>query len=163
MSDEITQLTALVKDLADRIEKLERLQKPIIEAVDLSSYFKIDGSRAITGDVTLNAGVDIATSTATGTMIGKTTSQKIGFWGKAPIARGSAFTQTYSTASHTVGAALANTPPAGGTGATAGAYDSALHRDQMITSLTNCITDVANLKQVVNGIIDDLQAVGLLG
>ena len=74
-----------------------------------------------------------------------------------------AYTQTYSTASKTVPNATASNPPAGGTGATQGAYDTSAHRDAMITSLTNCIADVAALKQVVNALIDDLQALGLVG
>ena len=73
-----------------------------------------------------------------------------------------AYTQTYSTASKTVPNGTASDPPAGGTGATAGAYDTAAHRNAMITSLTNCIADVTALKKVVNAIIDDLQVLGLV-
>lgn len=79
------------------------------------------------------------------------------------VPQAAAYTQTYSTAARTVPAATASNPPAGGTGATAGAYDTAGNRDLMITSLTNCIADVAALKQVVNSIIDDLQALKLVG
>lgn len=46
-------------------------------------------------------------------------------------------------------------PPAGGTGATAGAYDSAANRNLMITSLTACVTDVA-------AIVAALKAHGIL-
>ena len=73
-----------------------------------------------------------------------------------------AYTQTYSTASKTVPAATASTPPAGGAGATEGAYDTAANRDLMIASLTANIADVLALKKVVNAIIDDLQALGLV-
>lgn len=38
------------------------------------------------------------------------------------------------------------TPPAGGTGAAAGAYDTSGNRDLMIASLTAAKTDIANLK-----------------
>lgn len=69
-----------------------------------------------------------------------------------------AYTQTFSTASRTVPAATAVDPPAGGTGATAGAYDTAGNRNLMIASLTAVIADVAELRKVVTALIDDLQA-----
>ena len=68
-----------------------------------------------------------------------------------------AYTQTYATASRTVPAATALTPPAGGTGATAGAYDSAANRDLMIASITATQADLLALKQVVNSLINDLR------
>lgn len=37
-------------------------------------------------------------------------------------------------------------PPAGGTGATAGAYDNATNRDAMIAALTAAIAEIALLK-----------------
>lgn len=74
----------------------------------------------------------------------------------------SAYTQTYSTASKTVPAATQSTPPAGGTGATAGAYDSAANRDLMIASITAAAADILALKKVVTAIIDDLQALELI-
>lgn len=85
----------------------------------------------------------------------------VGFYGVTAAARPAAYTQTYATASRTHNNLTATNPPAGGTGATAGAYDTAAHRDAMITSLTNLIADVTNLKQVVNSIIDDDQTLGL--
>lgn len=91
------------------------------------------------------------------------TASSIGFLGAAAAARPTAYTQTYATASRTVPNATASNPPAGGTGTAAGGYDTAANRNAMITSLTNCIADVAALKQVVNSVIDDLQAYGLLG
>ena len=59
-----------------------------------------------------------------------------GFYGVAGVPRPSAYTQTYATAAKTVPAATQLTPPAGGTGATAGAYDTAANRDLMIASIT---------------------------
>jgi hypothetical protein len=86
----------------------------------------------------------------------------IGFFGTAPAVRPAAYTQTYNTASRTVPNATATNAPAGGTGATAGAYDTAANRDAMITSLNNQIADLASLKKVVNQLIDDFQLLGLL-
>ncbi len=126
--------------------------------ITLTERLRIDNA----GDFTFFDGADFILGTSTGTMIGTTTTQKLGFYGATPIVKGSAFTQTYSTASHTHAAITASNPPAGGTGATAGAYDTAANRNLMITSLTNNIADVANVKQVLNGLIDDLQALGLI-
>lgn len=81
------------------------------------------------------------------------------FAGVAPTA----YTQTYATAASTVPAATALTPPAGGTGATAGAYDTAGNRDLMIASITATQADLLALKKVVNQMIDDLQSLGLFG
>lgn len=43
-------------------------------------------------------------------------------------------------------AVTATAPPAGGTGATAGAYDTAAHRDALIDSVTKLVTDVTNIR-----------------
>lgn len=119
------------------------------------------GVTITTADVTLTDR-DIVLSAITGTKFGTGTTQKLSFWNAAPVARGTAFTQTYATASHTQNNITASNPPAGGTGTAAGGYDTAANRNAMITSLTNCIADVANVKQVLNGLIDDLQAIGLV-
>jgi hypothetical protein len=50
--------------------------------------------------------------------IGNSTSAKVGFYGTAPVAQPAS--------------ALQAAAPAGGTGATAGAYDTAAHRDDLI-------------------------------
>jgi hypothetical protein len=83
-----------------------------------------------------------------------------------------AYTQTYSTASRTVPAAtvvaVAGATPAGGTGATAGAYDTAANRDiliatcaEMKVSINALIDDVLILKKNITAIIDDLQTLKL--
>ena len=75
----------------------------------------------------------------------------------------SRYTQTFATASRTVSAATAVNPPAGGVGTAAGGYDTAANRDLMITSLTAVIADVAVLRQLINALIDDLQAFKIIG
>lgn len=47
--------------------------------------------------------------------------------------------------------ATAAAPPAGGTGATQGAFDTAAHRDALIATVTNLVTDVESLRQAVKG------------
>ena len=54
-------------------------------------------------------------------------------------------------------AATATNPPAGGAGATAGAYDTAGNRNLMITSLTNLITDVADIRTQFNALLVELK------
>lgn len=71
-------------------------------------------------------------------------------------------TQTYATAATTVPAATQVTPPAGGTGAEAGAYDTSANRDLLIASVTAGAADLLALKKVVNSIIDSLQAAGIM-
>jgi hypothetical protein len=114
-----------------------------------------------TGNITYNAGT-IITDTTTGLKIGSGATQKLGFYGVTPVVRPSAFTQTYSTATKTHAAVTQLAAPAGGTGVAAGAWSTAANRDLAIASINAARNDIANLKQVVNAIIDDLQAQGLL-
>jgi hypothetical protein len=86
---------------------------------------------------------------------------RAGFNGVAPPASVTAFTQTYATAGTTVAAVTGSDPPAGGTGATAGAYDTAANRDAMIASLTAARADILDLKKNLNAVIDALQAAGI--
>jgi propanediol dehydratase small subunit len=52
--------------------------------------------------------------------------------------------------------------PAGGTGATAGAYDTAVNRDAAIATINGLRLDVIELQAVVNGLIDKLQDAGVV-
>lgn len=78
------------------------------------------------------------------------------------VAVGSAYTQTYATAAKTVPAATQLAAPAGGTGTAAGGWDTAGNRDLAIASINAAKTDIEELKKVVNALIDDLQALGLV-
>lgn len=127
------------------------------------------GAVQLTGGVTITTGnltitdKDIVLGTTTGTKIGTSTTQKLGFFNSTPIVKGTAFDQSaYTAASHTHAAVTQLAAPAGGTGATAGAYDTAANRNLMIASVNAARTDIANIKQVLNGLIDDLQALGLI-
>ncbi len=157
------------------------------------------------------------------------TGTTLGFYGATPVARPSAYTQTFATADKThaadgstdvaaadaaaaaaatataIAAAIPAAAPAGGTGAAAGAWDTAANRDLAITTINDLRTwaievdldyeailvdvasirtqyaaavtlanetkadfnllraTVADLKQLVNSVIDDLQALGLVG
>ncbi len=84
---------------------------------------------------------------------------KLGFYGVAAVVRPTAYTQTYATASRTHSNLTASslTYSGGSYG-----YNSAANAQAVMTQINNLITDVANVKQVLNSVIDDLQANGLL-
>lgn len=86
----------------------------------------------------------------------------LGFFAVTPSARPAAYTQTYATAARTHPALTSNAMPAGGTGAAAGGWDTAANRNTAIAEFAALRTDVTDLKNLVNSIIDDLQAYGLL-
>ena len=100
---------------------------------------------------------------ADGTEVARFEDGKLAFHGSTAADAADAYTQTYSTTARTVPAATQATPPAGGTGATVGAYDTAENRDLMIASITAGAADLLALKKVVNALIDDLQEIGLIG
>jgi len=123
-------------------------------------------SPVFTGTVTTAAlsisnGSDITIGTSTGTRIGQSGS-KVGFYGVTPAVRPSALTQTYATASATHANATQLDAPAGGTGVAAGGWSTAANRNLAIVSINAARTDIANLKNFVNQIVDQLQAIGLL-
>lgn len=81
-----------------------------------------------------------------------------------PIVQTTAWTQTYSTSSHTTANPTATSvTTTASTQTTPWGYSTQAQADDIITELNRLITDVANVKNNVNGIIDDLQAYGLFG
>ena len=105
--------------------------------------------------------------------------------GKLVMPVAATYVQTYSTALRTVPAAtvaavsasITTACPAGGTGAAAGGWDTAGHRDTSITTATenrllalslktqiNALrADLAALYADTNSLIDDLQDMGIVG
>lgn len=141
--------------------------KPVSTATQTALNLKANlASPTFTGTVTVPGltvtdATDFAISATTGSKIGQSGS-KLGFFGVTPAVRPIALTQTYSTASTTHANQTQLAAPAGGTGATAGAYNTAANRDLMIASVNAARTDITNLKNFVNQIVDQLQALGLL-
>lgn len=111
--------------------------------------------------LTISDATNITISATTGTIIGQSGS-KIGFYGITPAVRPTALTQTYATASATHAAVTQLAAPAGGVGVAAGGWSTAANRDLAITSINAARTDIANLKNFVNQIVDQLQLLGLL-
>jgi len=106
-------------------------------------------------------GTNIPLDTTTGTKIGTGTTQKLGFWNATPIVRPSAFTQTYSTATRTHANLTYSAPAAYGAGANG--YSTAAMASAVHAAVIALAADLTNLKQVVNALIDDHQAIGLAG
>jgi len=65
-------------------------------------------------------------------------------------------------ASVTATTATQSAAPAGGTGATAGAYDTAANRDLAIASINAARTDIAALIVTVDALISRVEAHGLI-
>ena len=128
------------------------------------------GAVAFTGTVTITD-VNIVLGTTTGTKIGTATTQKLGFFNATPIVQPSAYTQTYATADKTHAAPTAATltvaDGAGTNDNTIGAITadaSVIAAVQEIADEINkLVADVADVKQFVNSVVDDLQALGLVG
>lgn len=126
-----------------------------------------DQSATFAGQVTVNNTLNIADNvnvtlgTTNGTKFGMSNLQKIGVWGNNPVVRGAAFTQTYSAASHTHSNLTYVAPAAYATG-TFG-YSTAAIAQAVHAAVLALAADLTNVKQVLNGLIDDLQAVGWAG
>lgn len=74
-------------------------------------------------------------NTAAGMQFGKAATDKIGFYGATPVAQPASAAQAAA--------------PAGGTGATAGAYDTAAHRDALIAlvnEIRSCLVNAGLMK-----------------
>lgn len=112
---------------------------------------------------TTAAGADLAA----GVMIAGA-AKNVGFFGVAPVARASAYTQTYATAAKTVtqDADLSGAAPfqtANPTGTSQGiAFANEAAWDAFMALLDKLVADSMVTKKVVNAIIDDLQAYGLM-
>ena len=115
------------------------------------------------GDVTLSAASDVVLDATTGTKIGTATTQKLGFYNSTPVVQPTAYTQTFATADKThaartaaavVTTAATNVAPYG--------YSQA-QADAIVTAINAVQVDLADTAQLLNSLIDDLQALGLVG
>lgn len=147
-----------------------------VTAVDTNIYraaantLKTDDEFFFGANVTILDGLNVILGTTTGTKIGTATTQKIGFFNATPVVKPSAWTQTYATATKTHANPTATTVTnafgtANGTyeDTTAVAASVANNFQESATAINALIVDLANLKQVVNSLIDDQQALGLAG
>lgn len=96
----------------------------------------------------------------------------VGFYGVTPVTRPTAYTQTYSSTTRTHNNQSQSTLTDGTLGtatttinAVSGTGDDTTINDNgatLVAEMNNVRADVSNLKQLVNQVIDDLQANGLL-
>ena len=100
---------------------------------DMGGGYSVPVSSAL-GTTWWGDGSSIILGTTTGSMLGTAPTQKLGFWGAAPVVRPTALTATASAA------------PAGGTGTADGAYDTAAHRDTHIALSNNTKTRLDELE-----------------
>jgi len=124
---------------------------------DASNYLKV--TVASGGIVNFNS-VGSADSFGFGGASGNFNSTNLAFFGVTAVARASAYTQTYSTASHTHPALTATTVAT--TAATLVAYGyTQAQADAIPVAINALLSDLTDLKKLVNAIIDDHQAYGL--
>lgn len=107
-----------------------------------------------------------------GTIVLEVDATGLGLLGAAPVAQGSAYTQTFATADKThaaataanaaaatatsIAAAMPAAAPAGGTGATAGAYDTAANRDAAIVTINDLRTHAIEMDLDYEAILVDV-------
>lgn len=133
--------------------------------------------------ISITDAYDIVLGTGTGTKIGTSATQKLGFFNKSPVVQPTTYTQTYSTGDKTIDAlvtsaytitssTIAVTP----TNSTPWGYGSEAEAQALETQINNIvadvtglkgkvdnlITDITDCKQAINSLIDDLQALGLV-
>jgi len=116
---------------------------------------------------TLTDGADVALGTTAGTRLGASTSQKLGFWGATPVAQPGSYVQTYSTSTRTLGpytpAATATAYAGLASGQAGTPYAQANDLNSLRTAYENLRVFAENSAQVLNALVNDLRAMGLLG
>lgn len=120
------------------------------------------GALTITADSSLSDGVDFALGTSSGTKFGTATSQKLAFFNATPVVQPSAYTQTYSTADKTLSAYTSDPESSAYTGAADGEAKLA-DLNALRVAYENLRVFAEDLAAFVNSVVDDLQALGLVG
>lgn len=123
--------------------------------------------------LTLSDATTVILGSSTGTKIGTATTQKLAFYNSTPVVQPSAYTQTYATAdkTHANATSATLTDSTGGSADTTVADVTASHSQTILnnnfadlTAQVNALrVDLLDAKQLLNSVIDDLQALGLAG
>ena len=112
-------------------------------------------------------GADVALGETSGTRIGTSATQKLGFWNASPVAQPGSYVQNYATAGRTLNAytaAPASTAYAGlASGETGSPYAAATDLNNIRVAYENLRIFSENTTQVLNALINDLKSMGLLG
>ena len=90
-----------------------------------------------------------------------TVAGNVGFYGVGAVARPAAYSQTYATAARTQDAPTATSVATTAAGLASYGYAQA-QANAIPVAINALIVDLANVKQVLNSVIDDMQANGLL-
>lgn len=117
------------------------------------------GATTFSGTVTLSD-VNLVLGTATGTKIGTAASQKLGFFNATPVVQSAAYTQTFATGTRTHAARTATTIATADAGIDLTAVVGLTN--EIKGKVNALIADLASTAGVVNQILDDHQALGLL-
>lgn len=112
-------------------------------------------------------GANVALGSTVGTKIGTATTQMLGFWNATPVARPGSYVQTYTTNTRNLGAytaAPASTVYTGLASGQAGTpYAQASDLNSLRAAYENLRIFSENTTQVLNALVNDLKAMGLLG
>ena len=117
-------------------------------------------------DQTLSDGTDIAVGTSSGTKIGTSTSQKLGFFNATPIVQPAALTQTYSTADATLSAYTSDPESSAYTGIDntngSAVYATVADLNQLRVAYETLRVFTEDLAAFTNSLVDKLQSLGLM-
>jgi hypothetical protein len=124
-----------------------------------------------TGTVVVTVGAAVRLNVAGDAQVGSATTDLVAFHGSTPTDQCAAYTQTYATADRThsapTAAALTVTDGAGTNDNTIGAItaDASVIAavQELADEINKLVADLADAKQLINSVIDDLQEKGLVG
>ncbi|AMV37372.1 hypothetical protein [Planctomyces sp. SH-PL62] len=115
----------------------------------------------------LNDGATFALGSTSGLKIGTSAAQKLGFWNAAPVARPGPYTQAYTSASRSLPAYTPSPASGGFAGIAAGQggspYAQAADLNNLQSAYENLRVFSENTTKLLNALINDLKAMGLLG
>jgi hypothetical protein len=111
-------------------------------------------------------GANLTLGAGSGTQLGTSASQKLGFWGTTPIPQPGPYSQEYTIADRTVSpytAVVQSTPYSGISSEQPGApYAQVSDLNSLRSAYENLRLFSEDLAQTLNALIDDLQAIGLI-
>lgn len=115
----------------------------------------------------MNDGASFASGTSSGLKIGTSAAQRLGFWNATPIPRPGPYTQSYTTSSRNLAAYSTATSATSFTGLSSGQsgvpYAQVADLNSLRIAHENLRAFAENSTQLLNAVINDLKAMGLLG
>lgn len=115
----------------------------------------------------LNDGANLTLGTVTGTQIGTSTTQKLGFWNAPPVARPGPYTQVYAVSTRTLAAYTPIVETASFSGLATGQgglpYAQVADLNSLRAAYENLRQFTENVAQVLNALLNDHRSTGLTG